>query len=150
MKKDLPSQLSSAESKLSGLYNKADAIAAESAERCKELVRAITDGSALESDLLAAQMQAEQQQSLVRKAAIAYEQEVVAPLRRRVRELELDDLRAEIARLNSEAASARAELDRLLAGSDADQRRISAAIASAEDRSARLQRKLRQLLQTGG
>jgi len=148
--KDPRSQLASAQARLSDLYNKADAVAIECQERCKDLIRSIADGGALEGDLLAAQMQAEQRQSLLRKAALAYEQEVVLPLQQRVRQVEIDDLRAEITRLNTEAAAAHSALDDLLTRTDADQRRLTAAIARTEDHSARLQRKLRQLLQTTG
>jgi len=148
MTKDLRSQLAAAEAKLRDLYDKADRIAIENDQHCKELIRAIADGCALESDLLAAQMQAELRQSLLKKAALVYEQEVFLPLQRRVRQLEIDDLRAEIARLNTEAAAAHTALDALLTRTDDDRRRLTATIAGTEDQSARLQRKLRQLLQS--
>ena len=141
--KNLRKQLEAAEARLSDLLNKCDQLHDQNREHFAELARMIEAGEAPEGDLIAAQMQAEQRQMLIQRAALAYEQETVLPLRSRVRELEADEMRGDVRRLDDEAAAARTALSGFLAQSAEHERELRAAVSRAEESSAGLQRKLR-------
>ena len=142
--KPLRKQLESAESRLSDLYNKCEQLHEENRRHCAELARMIGTGEAIEGDLIAAQMQAEQRETLIQRAALAFEEDTVRPLRRRVHALERDDMRDDVRRLDAEAATARAALGKFLEKAAEQERELRAGVRRAEEASATLQRKLRR------
>lgn|GEM_PF-3551462 len=145
MNADVKKELEAAENRLGELMLEYDELEEANRRRCKELIQRVADGEVPEAELLSAQTIAESRENIQRSAVISYEEEIVRPLRARVRRLNVSEFQREVQRLDKESAAARGRLDDFLTTVAERERDLRAKVHELEEASARLQRTIRKM-----
>jgi len=145
VKADVRKKLRAAEERLGRLMEEYDELVEMNGRRLVELGRRVADGEVPESELLEAQALGESRENVQRSAVMAYEAEVVEPLREAARELEMRELQLEVRRLDAEASAARKRLEEFRAEQERREAELQGEVRRLEESSARLQGRLRRL-----
>ena len=145
MNVDVRKELEAAERRFSELMLEYDELQDANRRRCEELVMKVAAGEALEEELLSAQTIAESRENIQRSAIINYEEQVVRPLCRKVRKLEISEGLAEVRRLDKEAAEARERLEDFLNEAGEREAGLRGHVNELEEESARVQHKIRAM-----
>jgi len=142
---DVRKRLRAAEERLGVLMERYDDLVDANGRRMRELGAAVADGKESESELLHEQVLGEERERVQRSAVMAFEADVVEPLREAVRELEVRELREKVEETDREAVAARRRLEVLRTEQERQEQELAGEVRRLEERSARLQVRLRRL-----